>query len=400
MKDSCSLAPNWPSFSDLVAAYRSCSAGKAPSIHQTRFEKRLLGNLIELHLEIHRRQYKPSRSTCFVVTDPKPREIFAAHFRDRIVHHLIVAELEKRWEPKFSNASFACRRGRGTHGALKDFQRQIRSISRGGQIKVWALQLDLAAFFVSIDRPVLCDLILKEIRHPILHYLSEISYMHDARKNCRMIGDISLRSLLASGRSWFDRAPHEGLPIGSLTSQFASNVYLSGVDHFILRQLKPQGYLRYMDDLTLIDCDRTKLLLMEQKVDQWLKDHRHQRLNPNKTHLTRLDQGIQYLGCRLVQNGLDVEPLNIYPTAKKKWKFICALQKIEKDGVPCHHILDPMTALRSRLRSTHTLAGINSSLGQLRHGKSFQFRRQALVRAKDKIEHLVVGGQYEKITVI
>ena len=277
------------------------------------------------------------------------------------MHHLIVAELEKRWEPKFSNASFACRRGRGTHGALKDFQRQIRSISRGGHIKVWALQLDLAAFFVSIDRRILCDLILKDVRHPMLQYLSEISYRHDARKDCRLIGDLNLRALLPPGRSWFDRGPQEGLPIGSLTSQFASNVYLSGIDHFIQRQLKPQGYLRYMDDLTLIDCDRTKLLRMEDRVDQWFKEHRHQRLNPNKTHLTRLDRGIQYLGCRLVQCGPDSEPLVIYPTAKKKWKFISSIQKIEECGVPHSYILDPLTALRSRLQSTHTLAGVNSS---------------------------------------
>jgi len=168
------LSPEWPTFADMIEAYRSCARGKAPSDHQTLFERRLLGNLLDLHREIHEIHYKPSRSIRFIVTEPKPREIFAAHFRDRIVHHLIVSELERKWEPRFSNASFACRRGRGTHGALRDIQRQVRRISRGGRSKVWALQLDLEAFFVSIDRRILCELILKDIRHPTLRRLAEV----------------------------------------------------------------------------------------------------------------------------------------------------------------------------------------------------------------------------------
>ena len=115
---------SWPTFKDVLKAYKECRVGKPASIHQSRFEAKLGENLWRLHKDIHSKSYKPSRATAFVVTHPKPREIFASHFRDRIVHHLIVSKLQPIWEPKFSPFSFACRKGRGTHGALLELQRQ------------------------------------------------------------------------------------------------------------------------------------------------------------------------------------------------------------------------------------------------------------------------------------
>ena len=71
----------------------------------------------------------PSRSVCFVLKQPKLREIFAADFRDRVVHHVLVDALEKIWEPLFIHDSYACRRGRGTHRAVKRLQAFMRRVS-------------------------------------------------------------------------------------------------------------------------------------------------------------------------------------------------------------------------------------------------------------------------------
>jgi RNA-directed DNA polymerase len=83
----------WPTFKEVTQAYRECRLGKRASAHQARFEAHLGKNLFELHRDLATGKYRPSAVVCFVVTHPKPREIFAAHFRDRVVHHLVVNQL-------------------------------------------------------------------------------------------------------------------------------------------------------------------------------------------------------------------------------------------------------------------------------------------------------------------
>jgi len=61
------------------------------------------------------RTCSPGLSICFVVTGPKPREIFAADFRDRVVHHILVNQLEGIGKRIFVFDSFACRPEKGTH---------------------------------------------------------------------------------------------------------------------------------------------------------------------------------------------------------------------------------------------------------------------------------------------
>jgi len=118
-------------FEDLLKAYRSCRIGKVASNAQIIFEMKLGKNLSDLETEIKTRTYRPSPYRTFIVTRPKPREIFAANFRDRVIHHLIVSRVESIWEKKFYHGSFACRIGRGTHGALKYFRSLYNKISQG-----------------------------------------------------------------------------------------------------------------------------------------------------------------------------------------------------------------------------------------------------------------------------
>lgn len=97
---------------------------------------------------------------CFVAQNDKHREVFAAVFRDRVVHHLLVRHLEKTWEPIFIHDSYACRRGKGTHGAVKRLQSFLRGVTANESRRAWYAQLDVKAFFPSKDRKVLLEIIL------------------------------------------------------------------------------------------------------------------------------------------------------------------------------------------------------------------------------------------------
>ena len=100
----------------------------------------LIENLDRLETELNTGAYRPSRSVCFVNLRPKPREIFAADFRDRVVHHLFVREIEKSWERAFIHDSYACRRGKGTHAAVDRLEAMVRSVTRGGRRRAWYLR--------------------------------------------------------------------------------------------------------------------------------------------------------------------------------------------------------------------------------------------------------------------
>jgi len=133
----------WPSYSDLLSAYQKCRYRKNAGHPQIRFERRLGAHLCELHRDLTSRKYRPGRSVRFVVSEPKAREIFAANFRDRVVHHLVVTELEKIWDRKLSPHAHACITGRGSHSALRYASTAVKKLSRGGRRPVFALQVDI-----------------------------------------------------------------------------------------------------------------------------------------------------------------------------------------------------------------------------------------------------------------
>jgi hypothetical protein len=89
--------------------------------------------------------------------------------------------------------------------------------------------------------------------------------------------------------------PGKGLPIGNLTSQFFANVYLNELDQFVKHQLKCRYYLRYVDDLVLLDPDPARLTAWEQAIGDFLRDHLQLELKPHR-RLRPVSDGADFLG--------------------------------------------------------------------------------------------------------
>jgi len=113
------------SFPLLLAAYQDCRKGKNDSASCQEFEFNREKELLTLSYRLQAHTYRPGRSRCFVVEKPKLREIFAAGFRDRVVHHLLFNYLNPIFEPKFVFHSFACRKGKGTLAAARALQKLL-----------------------------------------------------------------------------------------------------------------------------------------------------------------------------------------------------------------------------------------------------------------------------------
>lgn len=133
------------SYENLYRQYLACRRHKRNTANALKFEARQEENLLELQLALESRSYSPSRSVCFFVRKPKLREVFAADFRDRVVHHVLVDALEKIWEPVFIHDSYACRKGKGVHAGVDRLQTFIRRVSANGTRPAWYLQLDMFA---------------------------------------------------------------------------------------------------------------------------------------------------------------------------------------------------------------------------------------------------------------
>jgi len=91
---------------DLFQAYFEARKNKRNTINALAFEKHLETNLFTLADDIINRNYKPGCSICFIVNKPVKREIFAADFRDRVIHHFIYNYISPILEKTFINDSY------------------------------------------------------------------------------------------------------------------------------------------------------------------------------------------------------------------------------------------------------------------------------------------------------
>lgn len=240
--------------------------------------------------------YVPAPSSCFVVTYPKLREIFAADFQDRIAHHLLVGAIEPYFERHFIFDSFACRKGKGAHSAVRRLQIYLRQITRNQTNRAYFLQLDILSFFTSIDKQILVNLLQKHLRQPDLLWLAHLIIFNDPTLNCRVKGDTQLLAQIPPHKSLFHTAKSKGLPIGNLTSQFFANVYLNQLDQFVKRKLKVKYYLRYVDDLVLLSNDPDQLSSWRQAINQFLCQQLSLQLHPAKDQFGSVYSGIDWLG--------------------------------------------------------------------------------------------------------
>jgi hypothetical protein len=279
-----------------VAAYLDCRRNKRNSTSALAFEARLERNLCDLQDELASGTYAPGRSICFVVTSPKPREVWAAEFRDRIVHHLLYNRIAPRFYARFTADTCACIPGRGTLYAARRLEHQIRSVTHNWTKPAHYLKCDLANFFVSIKKPVLQAQLARHITEPWWMRLANTVLMHDPRGDVELRGSAHLLGLVPPHKSLFNAPQDTGLPIGNLSSQFFANVLLNDLDQHAKHQLRAPHYVRYVDDFILLHPSTAWLNAARADLEAWLPERLQVRMNPRKTILQPVDRGVDFVG--------------------------------------------------------------------------------------------------------
>lgn len=338
-------------------AYFDCRKAKRNTINQLRFEADLEQNLVQLYEELADGSYKIGRSIAFVITHPKIREVWAADFRDRVVHHVIYNAISDRFHRRFIRDSYACIPCRGTHDGLRRVSGFARSVTQGWSRPAYFMKADVSNFFNGIDRHIMVGLIEKQIHEEWLTKLIRQVALHDPRTNYQARSPRHTFDRVPRHKSLFHAGDGKGLPIGNLTSQFFANVYMNELDQFAKHRLKAKYYGRYVDDMVLFDEDPDLLNHWYQRMDEFLKENLSLHLHPNKKQINMADRGVDFTGF-IIKPGRTYLRQMALDTCKQK------IRAWERKGAP----IDDATLMQLS-------ESVNSYLGMLRQVNGYNARK-------------------------
>lgn len=303
--------PGWAelvSWDNLLSSYQNAAQGKRRAPAVARFEFRLGEQLLRLQRQLGEQTWLPGPYLRFTVHEPKRRTISAAPFRDRIVHHALMRVIGPRFERSHHPHSFANRVGLGTH-------RAIEHVSQLARQHPWALRLDVQQHFQSIDHALLLDALRPRIPEPEIWRLVCAIVTSGAEPSD---APNALPPLLLPGDDLLSACRPCGLPIGNLTSQSWSNVYMDRLDQFIVRELGCRAYARYVDDMVLLADDKRTLRDWAEAVHAFAATRLRLRLHRHSAHPQTTAGGVPWLG------------MVIYPTHRllKSRKVVAATRRL------------------------------------------------------------------------
>jgi retron-type reverse transcriptase len=309
MKRHGNLWPQLIAFENLLQAAEKARRSKRFRPDVAAFHFNLERELWQLQEELAAKTYRPGAYRTFFIHEPKTRQISAAPYRDRVVHHALVRVLEPIFERIFIPDSYACRKGKGTHAGVarcQEFARRWR----------YVLKADVQKFFPSIDHEILKAQVARKIKDADVLWLAGLlidqSNAQEWVQHCFPGDDL----FTVSER-------RRGIPIGNQTSQFLANVYLDPLDHFVKDRLRIRGYVRYVDDFVAFAHDKRELVAVRDRIGDFLAGLRL-RLHPGKSVIFPVRQGIRFLGYRVFPTHRLLPKENVRRFRRRLRQLACA----------------------------------------------------------------------------
>ncbi len=258
---------------NLLAAWQEFLKGKRGKRDVQEFQLHLMDNILALHRDLVNHTYRHGGYQAFKIADPKPRDIHKASVRDRLLHHAVYRILYPFFDRTFIADSYSCRLRKGTHAAINRFRSFSHIVSKNNTKTCRILKCDIKKFFANINHTVLLTILRLRIPdNETAALLQEI------------IG------------SFFSTAPGVGLPLGNLTSQLLSNIYMNEFDQFVKHRLKVKYYLRYADDFAVFSRNRAHLENILPTMQEFLEQKLKLNMHPNKIFIKTIASGVDFLG--------------------------------------------------------------------------------------------------------
>ncbi|MGD9707323.1 MAG: RNA-directed DNA polymerase [Candidatus Delongbacteria bacterium] len=251
---------------NLKLAFYKAAKGKADKNGVIKYRENLVENLLKLRNEILSGNVDCGNYHYFKILDPKERNICAAEFPERVLHHAIMNQAHDTFEQFQIFDSYATRIDKGTHKAIEKAKKFNHKYD-------YFLKLDVRKYFDSIDHEILMSSLEKKFK------------------------DCSLLRIFNKIISSYEVIENKGVPIGNLTSQYFANHYLAGLDHYIKEELKNKAYIRYMDDMVLWHNDKEYLKKCLKLITGFLKNEL--KLDLKISQLNKTYVGVNFLGYKL-----------------------------------------------------------------------------------------------------
>ena len=359
------------SLEDGIEAYYDCRRRKRNTANAIEFELDYERYCIDLWQELNEHRYKPRRSIAFIVEYPVKREIFAADFRDRVVHHLIARRIYGLLEQQFHTDSYSTQKGKGTLYGIKRLEKHIYDCSEGYTKDCWIMKLDISGFFMNIPKDKLYDTVCRflechyhENDKQMLYYMLEETIYNRPECNCiRKVPRWRWHGL-PKNKSLFGSHGKKGLPIGNLTSQLLALLYLDELDHLVTGPWGVQHFGRYVDDMALVHPSPQHLLGVRHSIISYLSDL-NLKLHPKKMYLQHYSKGVMFVG------GM-IKPGRKYISNRTVARLFAKIHYYnQRLALP-----EPLTDAES----AGMMASMNSYLGMMRHYNADRLFRRMLYR--------------------
>jgi len=280
---------------NLRLAFWKARKTKDGKIEVAEFRQNLDKNLLQLRNELLSGKVAVGNYHYFTIYDPKERQICAASFNQRVLHHALMNTCHANFEKFQIDGSYASRLGKGTYAGIeqaKKYQQKYR----------WFLKLDVRKYFDSIDHDVLKTLLSRRFKDNVL--LQVFSSIIDS----------------------YHTSEGKGLPIGNLTSQYFANHYLALADHYIKEKLQAPAYIRYMDDMVIWANDKDLLLQIGSDFQKFIAEELLLQLKPFCLNST--DKGLPFCGYLIFPQKI---LLNQNSRKRFKTKLIKYTSKLNKE---------------------------------------------------------------------
>lgn len=376
-------------------AYYDCRRNKRTTAAAITYEMDYESKVVELRDRINSRTYQPSKSICFVVLRPRRREVFAAAFEDRIIHHYIAARLEPLFEEAFSPRTFNCRKGKGQLYGIGQLKQDIRACSENFTKDCYVMKLDIQSFFMSINKKMLAEMIDGFIIERYngddkedLRYLARLVIMHEPQKNCEKHSPVEFWEPLPPNKSLFTNKEGHGIAIGNLFAQLFANFLLNVLDWYLIHGLSFTYVGRYVDDFYVVSKSKERLTNAVPKIRELLERY-GLTLHPKKFYLQHYSKGMEFTGG-IVKFG------RVYTNNRNVYNFIRSVKALNR----AHTLQDV----------EKTMQAVNSYLGLLHHCTEYGLRRKVLsmvekhvfkyVTIKGHFDYLVIKVKYRKRRII
>lgn len=380
-------------FSSIVEAYEDCCRHKRTSADFMRFSCNYESCLVDLWESIRSGVYQPTTSITFIVEKPVKREIFAAAFIDRVVHHWICMRLEPILERRFSsqgNVSKNCRKGEGCQKAVFALYNHIREESAGYTRDAYVFKGDFQSYFMSVSKSLLWEMLDIFIRDhyqaediDCLLYLTRTVIFHSPQSDCVRRSHTSQWKGLPPSKSLFHNPPDKGMPIGNLSSQIFANFYGSVFDHYVMEVKGFKRYLRFVDDFVLVASSAESIRSVIPELDEYLSSSLLVSLHPRKRYLQHYSKGIHFVGAFIHAGRIYISRR----TLGNLYTCIMHYNTLASEG-------------KASAYAEKFVASLNSYFGLMIHYSTYNLRRKVSLRISPEWwEYIYIEGHFRKFVV-